>query len=93
MRYCLVCRADVSQDGYNPNYYGVAIHHNYQDSYCGPVIICDASPTPQERSRLMRNYRARQRYDILRRQKVAVARQLLTEKMKVFSSPQGEQQS
>jgi hypothetical protein len=62
MRYCLSCKEDVSNDGYNPNYYGAAIHHNYQDSYCGPVIVCDEAPSRHEVARLRRNAKARERY-------------------------------
>ena len=47
MIYCLICKEDVSKDGYNTNYYGMAIHHNYQDSYCGPGIDCDGIPSKQ----------------------------------------------
>jgi hypothetical protein len=72
MIYCLVCREDVSRDGYNLNYYGVAIHHNFQDSYCGPVIKCDTAPNKKTVARLMRNFRARERYDYRKRQAQAM---------------------
>jgi hypothetical protein len=65
--YCLICKEDVSKDGYNPDYAGTAIHHNYQDSYCGPVIECNSAPDEPTRRRLLRNYRARQRYELKRR--------------------------
>ena len=67
MIYCLICKEDVSRDGYNPDYCGTAIHHNYQDFYCGPVIECTEPPDKQTAARLLRNYRARQRYKIKRR--------------------------
>lgn len=62
VRYCLRCRQDVANDGYNPSYNGNAIHYGY-DWYCGPVIECDELPDKKTVQRLWKNYQARWLYD------------------------------